>query len=123
MKLENIAIKKIISLIEDKELSLKDINNTNLLIKEKIYETLFKNDFKKWKTNIIPAHIDIESKFWEQVLISYPIFNINTFNSHYLDIFITRKDKEKVVIYQYHNPLWEIYYKKSLEFNSKFIFL
>ena len=85
-----------------------------------VYFELLNKDLERWKKNMIAINIDIDSNFWKDVHITNPIFNVNTFTNHYMDIIITKKNNDRLIIYQYHNPLWEIYYKKSLQFNSKF---
>jgi hypothetical protein len=119
MEFEKLIINNIIIFLDKNILSLKDINRLNGVCKDKILSEIYKSDLKKWKKKIVSINIDIESNFWKMVQITSPIFNVNTFTSHYLDILITKKNDDRVIIYQYHNPLWEIYYQKALDFKFK----
>ena len=119
MKLEKIIINNIVLFLEKNMISLKEIDNLNRVCKDKILSEIYYLDLEDWKKKLISVNIDIESNFWKMVEITTPVFNINTFTSHYLDILITKKNNDRVIIYQYHNPLWEMYYQKALNFKFK----
>ena len=91
MNLQNIIIKKIIFYLDNNELSLKDLEGLNEFNKQLIFDELYSIDLKKWKKKVIGVNIDIESNFWKEVFITYPLFNLNTFSNHYMDILITKK--------------------------------
>ena len=81
-----------------------------------ITKEIYNHDLAKWKNRIYPSLIEIESKLWGFVQILGPNFFGNTFNMHYQDVLITDLYGNTQIIYQFHTPYWELYYKRANKF-------